>query len=198
MKKIIFLLFLLCETLYAQRIQKFDAILSGTVVGVRFSISAGSSCNGYNVLHSIDSVNYYPIYNYAGICGELSKSQDHAFDHLSPTYDIVNFYKIELINLETSPARRVYVPSSAKVNMLLYPNPITTNYDALNLRVFNANNTRLVGFIYNQSGKPKHNLDITTKGEYASINVYDLSNDLYVLWLTDGYVVYSAKFIVNR
>ncbi|HRH12335.1 MAG TPA: hypothetical protein PLU73_12510 [Bacteroidia bacterium] len=63
MKKIIFLLFLLCETLYAQRIQKFDAILSGTVVGVRFSISAGSSCNGYNVLHSIDSVNYYPIYN---------------------------------------------------------------------------------------------------------------------------------------
>lgn len=198
MKKIIFLLFLLCETLYAQRIQKFDAILSGTVVGVRFSISAGSSCNGYNVLHSIDSVNYYPIYNYAGICGELSKSQDHAFDHLSPTYDIVNFYKIELIGLETSPPRRVYVPSSAKVNMLLYPNPILTNFDALNIRVFNANNTRLVGFIYNQSGKPMKTLDFTTKGEYASFNVFDMNNGLYVLWLTDGYVIYSAKFIVNR
>lgn len=198
MKKIIYIFFLLCQTIYAQRIQKFEAILSGTIVGVRFSISAGSSCNGYNVLHSIDSLNYYPIYNYAGICGELSKSQDHAFDHLSPTYDIVNFYKIELIGLETSPARRVYVPSSAKVNMLVYPNPITTNYDALNLRIFNTNNTRLVGFIYNQSGKPMRDLDFVTQGEYASLNAFDFGNGLYVLWLTDGYVVYSAKFVVNR
>jgi hypothetical protein len=56
----------------------------------------------------------------------------------------------------------------------------------------------MIGFLYNQFGKPIREYDLTTKLDLTSIGVYDLENGLYVLWLTDGFQVYSAKFIINR
>ena len=198
MKRIVIIFIFLAQLVNAQRIQNFNLTLTHTIVSVRFTVSAGSQCLGYQVLHSIDSLNYYPVYDYAGICGEVTKALNHSYDHYSPALDAVNFYKIQLNGVETSPPQRIYVPSSPKVNMIVYPNPVYNFYDLLSLKIFNANNTRVVGYIYNQSGKPVRELDFTTQLDYAALNIFDLVNDLYVIWLTDGYVVYSSKFIVNR
>ncbi|MBK9282819.1 MAG: hypothetical protein IPM51_00705 [Sphingobacteriaceae bacterium] len=198
MKRILIIFIFLVQTIHAQRIQNFNLSLTNTIVSVRFTVSAGSQCVGYNVLHSIDSLNYYPIYNYAGICGEISKATNHSYDHYSPALNAVNFYKIELNGVETSPPQRIFVSTSPQYNLLLYPNPVYNFYDLLNIKVSNANNTRLVGYIYNQSGKPVKEIDLITQLDYAALNIFDLVNDMYVLWLTDGYVIYSSKFIVNR
>jgi IMP dehydrogenase/GMP reductase len=37
-----------------------------------------------------------------------------------------------------------------------------------------------------------------TQFDLATLNVYDLTNGLYVVWLTDGIQAYSSKFIINR
>jgi hypothetical protein len=199
MKKL-FLIFIFSSLFAkAQRIQNFNlSLTNGTVVTARFVMSAGTTCNGFNVLYCIDSLNYYPIYNYQGVCGSTTKAESYTYDHYTPAFDLVNYYKIELPGIETSPPQRIYVPSSPKVNMLLYPNPLYTNSDLLNAKIFNAANTRFVGYIYSRFGVAIRELDFTTVGDMTSIGVFDLENGLYLLWLTDGFVAYQSKFIIIR
>jgi hypothetical protein len=198
MKKILYIFLISVAQLSAQRIQNFQLILTNTIVSVRFSVSAGSQCAGYNVLHSVDSLNYYPIYNYGGICGDLNTKQDYKYDHYSPVLDAVNFYKIELTALETSPPQRIYVPSSPKTSMLLYPNPIYFIGEQLNFRIFNAPNQIYYGYILHHNGHNRKEIIVETYNETAAINVHDLPNGVYVLWLTDGEKLYSSKFYVDR
>jgi hypothetical protein len=193
-----FVLFFLSAAGFAQRIQNFNVFAVDKAVGIKFTISTGSPCNGYTIWHSLDSMNYSPLYSYGGICGSSSAPQDFSYTHNSPSPNAVNYYKVELTNIETSPVRRVYVGENSVITMLLFPNPIVYYSDVLNVKIFNATNLRLVGFIFNQYGKPMRQVDITTKVDAANLYINDLSNGLYVIWLTDGTMVYSSKFIINR
>ena len=201
-KKHIFFVLLLLTFLQAnaQRIQNFGVFVAGSAVGVKFTISTGPQCSGYKIYHSLDSnfVNTV-IYDYSGVCGASANPETVSYTHVNPTINQVNFYKVELIPFETSPIKRVFVPiDNTKIKLFVYPNPIVQTYDVLNLKIANSATKRLVGFIYNQFGKPLRELDVTTQFDLAALNVYDLTNGLYVLWLTDGTQAYSSKFIINR
>lgn len=199
MKKIISLLYLfVCLNGFSQRIQDFNLSLITTSVNIRFSISAGSQCGGYSILYSTDSVFYSTLYSYPGICGDLNNKQDYSYVHVSPAYNQYNYYKVELLALETSPAKKIFVSEQSRSNMMLYPNPIHFQYDILSLKIFNSNNLRVAGFLYNQFGKPIRSVDLTTIGDTGTLNISDITNGLYILWLTDGTVAYSSKFIINR
>lgn len=199
MKKIVFITLLIISLVgYSQRIQNFNTFVAGTSVGIRFTIIKGPQCSGYTIYHSIDSINFIQIYNFPGVCGDQNVNQDISYTHSSPALNQVNYYKVELIPVETTPVNRIYVSDQPKVKMLVYPNPVVFNYDVLSMKIFNVSNLRLIGFLYNQYGKPLKQIDVTTTLDTASMYVYDLSNGLYVLWLTDGTQVYSSKFIVNR
>ena len=198
MKKLI-IIFLFFSTLcFSQRLQNFHLNLTHTIVTAKFTVAAGSSCNGYNVLHSTDSLNYTTIYNFPGICGNITKAEDFSFNHHSPTFNTNNFYKIELISLETSISQKIFVAEPPKKNIIVYPNPITNYSDKINLRVAKANNTYLSGFLFNQDGKPVRKLDFTTVFDYSYFYLNELENGLFVLWLTDGFSVYTTKFTVLR
>ncbi|MCW3076899.1 MAG: hypothetical protein JWO32_1508 [Bacteroidetes bacterium] len=199
MKRLIFFIFVLIGfTTTAQRIQNFYGIVSGTSVGLRFTITKGPQCSGYTIFHSIDSVNFIQIYDYPGICGDVSVNQDISYTHTSPTLNQTNYYKVELVPYEVSPILRVYVADQPKKQMLVFPNPVSNSYDVLGVKIFNVSNTRVIGFLYNQFGKPLREYDLVTTLDMTAINVYDLANGLYVLWLTDGNQAFASKFVVNR
>lgn len=183
-----------------QRIQNFYGFSSGNSVGLRFTITKGPQCSGYTIFYSTDSVNYIQIYDYPGICGDMNSNQEISFTHTSPQPNQTNYYKVEIYSPnEVSPIARVYVgAAAAQARMLLFPDPVSTTYDLLNIRVFNTTSTRFAGYLYNQYGKPLRDYDLTTKLDMASIGVYDLANGLYILWLTDGSQLYRSKFIINR
>lgn len=197
----IVLLFFLVSIIKAQRIQNFNVYVAGTSVSVRFTIGIGVQCSGYKIWHSLDSTNFgfTPIYDFPGICGGSGSPEEVSYNHNSPEIDRVNFYKVELVPVETSPIRRIYVPiSTTNVRLFLFPNPIVQISDILNLKIVNIGTTRLVGFLYTQFGKKLKELDLTTQQDLASVNVYDLSDGMYVVWLTDGNQAYSSKFIIIR
>lgn len=181
-----------------QRIQNFYLVQTNGQVGVRFTFTKGSQCAGYTIHWSADSINYSPVYNYAGTCGDFNSDQDFSYTHLGPFPNQLNYYKVEMTLTETSPPKSIFVGAQVKNRMLIYPDPLTNYNDKTSFRVYNANNVRLIGFLYNQFGKPIRNIDLTTKGEFGDIYSNDLENGLYVLWLTDGNVAYSGKFIVLR
>jgi hypothetical protein len=198
MRKFLFIFLFISLGISAQRIQNFNLVVTGSTVSVRFTMSEGSTCGGYNILHSTDSISYYPIYNYAGICGSSTVKQDFKYDHYSPLLDAVNYYKVELVGLELSPAKRVYVPSVPKVSMLLYPSVVTTEYDRLQIRIFNEPDKLYYGYVVSQFGRSMREVIVKTQNELAAIDVFNFPNGLYVLWLTDGDKLYSSKFVVNR
>jgi hypothetical protein len=197
-KWIVVALLLVCIQGFAQRIQNFNVFAVNGSVGIKFTVSKGTQCNGYTIWHSLDSINFNVIYSYPGICGNTSADQDFSYTHTSPGVNVVNYYKIELPGVETSPVQRVYLTTTPQASLLMYPNPIVNEYDVLYLKIFNANNLRVVGFLYNQFGKPMRTLDITTKVDLANLYINDLENGLYVIWLTDGTQLFRGKFIINR
>ena len=195
------LILIVVKSFNAQRIQNFNVFVAGTSVGVRFTIGTGAQCGGYKIWHSLDSTyfGFNPIYNYPSVCGGSGSPEDVSFTHVNPTIDRVNYYKVELVPVETSPIKRLFVPFSAiNTKLFLYPNPINLISDNLNLKIANIGTTRLVGFIYNQFGKTLRQLDLKTELDLATLNVYDLNDGLYEIWLTDGTQVYSSKFVVIR
>jgi len=194
---IIFIIFsFLCGA--QSRIQNFNVFPAGSSVGIKFTITKGAQCSGYAIWYSLDSINFNQIYNYPGVCGDVNTDQDISYTHSSPAINQTNYYKVELIPVETSPIKRVYVNVAPKVTLRAFPDPLVNTYDQLNLKLSNTINARVVGFFYNQFGKPIRDLDLTTQIDLATVNVNDLSNGLYAVWLTDGTAVYTCKFIINR
>jgi len=200
MKKILFLILTICALNgLAQRIQNFNAFVAGTQVGIRFTITKGPQCSGYTIYHSLDSINFIQIYDNPGVCGDVNANQDVSFTHSSPAYNQTNYYKAEIFSpFESSPIVRLYLTDAPKARMMTYPNPVVNQSDILGIKIYNTSNIRVKGFLYNQYGKPLRDYDLTTKGDITSIDVYDLANGLYVLWLTDGNQAFSSKFIINR
>jgi Secretion system C-terminal sorting domain len=191
----------ICITLsnYAQRIANFNVFASGANVVVRFNILKGSSCNGYAIWHSEDSLNFYKLYDFPGICGNAANDESITYTHNNPTPNITHFYKVELIPVEITPVKRFYVGSQNYAKILAYPNPIFNFTDLLTLQITNASKNDLVGYIYNQFGKPVRFLDLrlNTAG-LTMININFLTNGLYLVWLTDGEKGFASKVIVNR
>ena len=193
------LILLSLKMINAQRIQNFNVFVAGTNVGVKFTIGPGAQCGGYKIYHSLDSVFFNQIYDYPTVCGNSTSSEDVSYTHTYPTIDRTNYYKVELIPVETSPIRRVFVPiSTINVKLFVYPNPVVQISDVLNLKIANIGTTKLVGFIYTQFGKTIRQINLKTEQDLATLNVYDLTSGLYVVWLTDGNQAYSSKFVIIR
>ncbi|MGZ3899140.1 MAG: T9SS type A sorting domain-containing protein, partial [Bacteroidia bacterium] len=126
-------------------------------------------------------------------------NQDVSYTHTSPAFNQTNYYKAEISSpFESSPIVRIYLTDQPKPRMMTYPDPVVNQADILGIKIYNTSNIHVKGFLFNQFGKSLRDYDLTTNGDITSINVYDLSNGLYVLWLTDGNQVFSSKFVINR
>lgn len=183
---------------FGQRIKNFNAFQVNNSVVLKFTVGAGPTCNGYTVLYSADSTFYNAIYDYPGICGNSTADDSQSWTHGNPAFNQNNYYKIQLNPGETSLAQKVFVVPQTKATLFAYPNPINNYTDLLSLRILGANNLRTVGFLYDQFGKPLRELDLRTVVDTSTLNINDLRDGLYVIWLTDGFMAYSTKFIIQR
>ena len=183
----------------SQRLADVSAVFSSTAVVVRFTIKAGPYCSGYSIWHTADStMPFQSIYDYPSICGEPNNDEYHSYIHDNPVPNQVNFYKVRLEPFEESPILRVYASNRPQPGLFLYPNPVSPDNVQLNMRVLGTENKRLQGFLFNRFGTVQRDLDITTTEGGAALKVNELSEGVYVIWLTDGNNVFSGKFIVKN
>jgi hypothetical protein len=192
-------LLLLSFSLSAQRISNLRLFaVSDKSITIKFTITPGPTCYGYNIYHSTDSINFFEIYNYPQQCGGSGAPEDQSFTHANPVPNAANFYKVQLNPYETSPVVRIFLGSNTLSGMIPFPNPVYSYDQKLNLRLFNTNGVKLQGFLLDQFGNEKQYLDLVSESDMVSIGVSGLRNGFYVVWLTDGYNLFRAKFIVNR
>jgi len=197
-KKVGFLFFLLSTHIFAQRILNFKIFQVNQAVFLNFILSKGSSCNGFNVLHSSDSVNFKVIHEDPTICGTSNADEAKNWTHANPITNQLNYYKIQLNPGEMSPVNRIFVNQTNKPNIVLFPNPISTDIDLLTIKILGTESLAFDGFIYNQFGNYVLKIEKQSTISNSTIKINELSNGLYLIKLTDGYNLYSTKFIIQR
>jgi hypothetical protein len=197
-KKVGFLFFLLSTHIFAQRILNFKIFQVNQAVFLNFILSKGSSCNGFNVLHSSDSVNFKIIHEDPTICGTSNADEAKNWTHANPITNQLNYYKIQLNPGEMSPVNRIFVNQTNKPNIVLFPNPISTDIDLLTIKILGTESLEFDGFIYNQFGNYVLKIEKQSTISNSTIKINELSNGLYLIKLTDGYNLYSTKFIIQR
>jgi len=197
-KKVGFLFFLLSTHIFAQRILNFKIFQVNQAVFLNFILSKGSSCNGFNVLHSTDSVNFKIIHEDPTICGTSNADEAKNWTHANPIINQLNYYKIQLNPSEMSPVNRIFVNQTNKPNIVLFPNPISTDIDLLTIKIIGTESLEFDGFIYNQFGNYVLKIEKQSTLSNSTIKINELSNGLYLIKLTDGYNLYSTKFIIQR
>ena len=197
-KKVGFLFFLLSTHIFAQRILNFKIFQVDQAVFLNFILSKGSSCNGFNVLHSTDSVNFKVIHEDPTICGTSNADEAKNWTHVNPIINQLNYYKIQLNPGEMSPVNRIFVNQTNKPNIVLFPNPISTDHDFLTIKILGTESLEFDGFIYNQFGNYVLKIENQSTLSNSTIKIHELSNGLYLIKLTDGYNLYSTKFIIQK
>lgn len=129
MKIVFFILFVFVSSLSVAQnedvIEGFTATEFNGKVLLSWSIKQGNTCNGVEILHSIDSVSFNEIGSFVGICGSSSASISYDFTHLYPEKNAVNYYRLSLGGLGFSKIVSAEVLDLSGANYLLRPNPVT-------------------------------------------------------------------------
>jgi len=182
----------------AQRIVNFELFQVNTTVSTKFTLRAGGTCYGYQILHSLDSVNFSVAVDYPTICGASGSDEYFSNVHESPVMNQFNFYKVQLSTFESSEVKKIFVSTNPGSVMFVYPNPAFAYSDVVRVKILNTSNLKLEGFIYDQLGVMKKEVSVETQGEIGVLDTSTLYNGIHIVWLTDGRQVFSAKFIISR
>ena len=75
-------------------IESFFARQSGNEVRLDFTIAAGNTCNGVEILRSGDEQNFIPIGDIQGVCGSTDQSEHYSFTDPDPLKNAVNYYRL--------------------------------------------------------------------------------------------------------
>ena len=161
------------------RIQELSAVQYNQNVIISYLISAGNSCAGYQILRSNDSLNFELIYDYAGICGESTKSQNITFTDESPQKNSKNYYKVLIQPSDFSNVISVFYTDLAEKGYLLIQNPITSN-----LSLLSDLNSGILK-IYDQTGKLTLSLSPNEQGLYHE-DISWLGNGIYYFILENA------------
>lgn len=199
LNKVLFLLILMLFNFcfFSQRIVNLSLGTSAGIVRVDFTIGKGFDCYGYRVWHSSDSVFFNQVEDYPGLCSSSSQDMSYNFNHNSPALNAVNYYKVELSNVETSPIQRIYVPANDRPLLRAYPNPVLLGEYSIQLKTSNTENGQLEGFLCDESGHKLQELFLNCVNYNAELPLGTLGSGIYFLWLSDGYYVYGSKFVVS-
>ncbi len=129
MHRIFWILFLLPLSVLAQAdaaIQDFRAEELDGNVYLTWSIKQGYTCNGVDVLRSVDSLNFVKIGDIEGICGSTSASVPYDFTDNFPEPNAWNYYRLSLGGLGNSHIISIRIIDIPANNYLVVPQPVNS------------------------------------------------------------------------
>lgn len=175
------------------RITYFNTIAMTDSVRLNFTVSAGPSCGGWQVMKGSDSTNLYPIYVYGGLCGNTTAPENYSYTDISPNKVMPNFYRILIPPGDYSALKRVDLASSF-TNMLIYPQP-TEN--VLYISISNVKNFYYEIRIYDRFGR-KTGDGRGNAAERIELNVSNFPLGIYTFYIVDiSGNAYRGKFLKN-
>jgi hypothetical protein len=106
-----------CQSVSAFLLQQVQ-----NTVTMQFTINSGNTCNGIDILRSIDSIHYSVIGNISGVCGSTTDDVTYSFTDFNPVINFDNYYKLDLNVLGFTPVEKIHVYNQ-EGGVVLFPNP---------------------------------------------------------------------------
>lgn len=155
-------------------IHGFTATEFNGKVLLTWAIVQGETCNGVEILHSTDSVNFTQIGSIEGICGSTAASISYDFTDVDPIPNEINYYRLHLGGAGFSKIVSIEVLDLSGANYILRPNPIV-DFSEL---IF-SNNTAATFQLNILSAQGKTVYEDQTNGEFFVINANDFDQGVY-------------------
>ncbi len=173
------------------RIYNFTALPLTDSIRLSFTVLSGSTCAGWQILKGSDSLNLQQIYNYPGLCGNVSFAENYKYTDFSPNKSTPNFYQIVIPPSDYSPVKRVDIATTFS-NLLIYPEPVE---DILNITINGQKNYYYEINIYDRFGR-KQGFSSGDVIDRITVNVSGLVEGVYVFYIAkSGGGVYKGKFL---
>jgi hypothetical protein len=174
-------------------LEYFNASKVTDQVFLSWKITSGNTCNGIEIQHSLDSMNFSKVGKIEGICGSQSEGVSYNFTHTEPTYNKKNYYRLILGNNEISTIVSIQIIKIEENNYLIRPNPIKTSSELF----FKNNNNQLVTItIYNSMGQALSKQE--TLEDFILIDSRLLSNGHYYFTLESTGRAIKGKFVIDK
>lgn len=173
-----------CFVVRAQKpdpgIEGFRAYKSGSKVFIRFSISAGSTCDGIIIRRSVEGGDFLPIREIEGICGSDSASITYTEEDAVPVFNRQLNYLLELGRSGFSDTIKVFLTETGAASYL-----ITKQTDGWKILVENPSGEIFSLMMYDVQGKPV--LSMESRSDFFEIPYAKLPAALFFFRL------YNAK-----
>lgn len=139
-----------------------------------WAIKQGYTCNGIQLLRSVDSVNFSPIGSINGVCGSTLEEVPFEFTDLSPEKKKVNYYRLNMGGIGFSVIVGVEVIDITVNNYLLRPNPINHSTE---LHIQNDAHQLITINVYAENGELHQSLETTE--EVLFLSNQDFTSGIY-------------------
>jgi len=150
-------------------------------VFLRWSILAGSSCDGIQIYRSTDSINYTEIGSINGICGSVEYEQPYDFTDNNPVKNKINYYRLELGLQGFSQIVSVEIFEIETNGYQIRPHPANNETKIY----FNNNKRQEQRFIlYNNNGIEV--FTTTTNDNFLELNTVLLQSGIYFFKISDS------------
>jgi len=152
---------------------KFSIIESKGNVYLDWQIIAGSTCNGIQIFHSTDNINFKQIGSIDGVCGSSYEPRDYNFTDNNPVKNKNNYYRLELGGSGASHILSVEI-IDIESGYQIRPNPVSDN-----AKLYFDNNTgQLFQLgIYNLKGERFFNIE--TRRDFFDLNTEKIQSGIY-------------------
>ena len=130
-------------------IESFQAYKSGSKVFIRFSISAGSTCDGILIRRSVEGGDFLPIREIEGICGSDSASITYTEEDELPVFNRQLKYFLELGRSGFSDTLNSFFTETSEAGYIL-----TRQANGWKILLENEPGELISLFVYDIQGKP--------------------------------------------
>ncbi|MFT5777195.1 MAG: hypothetical protein ACI837_000126 [Crocinitomicaceae bacterium] len=175
-------------------IPNFSASEFNGKVLLNWAITQGNTCNGIEILHSTDSINFVKIGSIEGICGGSEEIYHYEHTDNNPEKNITNYYRLQLGGVGYSWIISLHIIDPGENNYRIGPNPL--NETSL-LHLTNDNHALLTLNVYNLSGV--HLKELTTTSPVFELSKNDFGTGKYLFLVTREFTdsIIEGSFIVN-
>ena len=195
MKKILLLFLLIGQTSLGQEhpiIAFFTAQSSNDQVLLTWNIIGGNNCNGIDIFHSANGVDYDQIGNIPGICGALDEDEPYRFVHEDPAPNQVNYYKLLLGGQGYTTPLLFTFYQTGKDGFTFFPNPSTDNIQLYISDDFQNTSIEII----DMNGKVVYDSE-QQSGRLRDISLIDLESGTYIIRMRQDNTLISSKKLIR-
>ena len=167
--------------------------LNGNVL-LNWQISQGSTCNGINVLRSVNQSEFVEVGHISGVCGATNEPIGYQFIDENPVNNQVNSYRLDLGGYGYSEVVTINIVVEPRIDLQFFPNPITSQSK---LYFKNKDNKPHFLFIYNSSGILTNSLNTTF--DFFEVYSSSFQKGIYFFSLIslNNEIITKGKFIIQ-